>query len=34
MEFFYPEAGIPPQFAGFLASVIGMVAGSLLPRKS
>lgn len=34
MEFLYPEADIPPQFAGFLASIIGMVAGSLIPRKS
>ncbi len=30
MEFLAPEADIPPQFAGFLVSIIGMVAGSLL----
>ena len=30
MEFLAPEADIPPQFAGFLMSIIGMVAGSLL----
>lgn len=30
MEFVAPEAALPPQFAGFLASAIGMVAGSLL----
>lgn len=34
MEFLYPEAEIPPQFAGFLASIIGMIAGSLISRKS
>ena len=34
MEFHYREAEIPPQFAGFLASIIGMVAGSLISRKS
>ena len=34
MEFFIPEAEIQPQYAGFLASIIGMVAGSLMPRKS
>jgi len=33
MEFFAPDAAIPPQFAGFLMSVIGMVAGSLLHRQ-
>jgi Na+/proline symporter len=27
-----PEGDVPPQFAGFLASVIGMLAGSLLPQ--
>lgn len=29
MEFVAPEAALPPQFAGFIASAIGMVAGSL-----
>jgi len=33
MEFLAPEADIPPQFAGFLMSVVGMVAGSLLRRE-
>jgi SSS family solute:Na+ symporter len=31
LEIVAPEGGIPPQFAGFIMSVIGMVAGSLLP---
>jgi len=31
MEFVAPEAAMPPQFAGFIASIIGMVVGSLLP---
>ncbi|MBK9161714.1 MAG: sodium:solute symporter family protein [Nitrosomonadales bacterium] len=31
LEFIAPEADLPPQFAGFLMSVVGMVAGSLLP---
>jgi Na+/proline symporter len=30
LEFLAPEGGIPPQFAGFLMSVAGMVTGSLL----
>jgi len=34
MEFLAPEAAIPPQFAGFLMSIIGMVAGSLLHPQS
>ncbi|HEY0665887.1 MAG TPA: sodium:solute symporter family protein [Gallionella sp.] len=33
MEFLAPEAALPPQFAGFLASIAGMVAGSLLHRQ-
>ena len=33
MELLAPEADIPPQFAGFLMSVAGMVAGSLLHRQ-
>jgi solute:Na+ symporter, SSS family len=34
MEIFMPEGEgmIPPQFAGFLMSVIGMVVGSLMPK--
>jgi solute:Na+ symporter, SSS family len=30
MEFIAPEGALPPQFAGFIASLVGMVAGSLL----
>ena len=30
MEFIAPEAALPPQFAGFIASILGMVAGTLL----
>jgi len=33
MEFIAPEAALPPQFAGFLVSIIGMVAGSLLHQQ-
>jgi Na+/proline symporter len=29
MEFIAPEATLPPQFAGFIASALGMVVGSL-----
>ena len=32
MELHAPEAVLPPQFAGFLASVAGMLAGSLAPE--
>jgi Na+/proline symporter len=32
MEFIAPEAALPPQFAGFLLSIVGMVAGSLLTK--
>lgn len=32
MEFIAPETALPPQFAGFIASAIGMVAGSLGPQ--
>jgi len=34
MEIWLPEGAtlLPPQFAGFLASVIGMIVGSLAPR--
>ena len=31
-EFLNPEGFFPPQFAGFLASIAGMLAGSLLPQ--
>jgi len=34
LEFFAPGGGIPPQFAGFLMSVLGMLAGSLLFRSA
>jgi Na+/proline symporter len=30
MELVDPEATLPPQFAGFIASIIGMVAGTLI----
>lgn len=32
IEFIAPEAALPPQFAGFIASAIGMIAGSLGPQ--
>jgi Na+/proline symporter len=32
LEFVSPDAFFPPQFAGFLASIAGMLAGSLLPQ--
>jgi Na+/proline symporter len=32
MEFLAPEAALPPQFAGFIASAIGMVVGSYAER--
>jgi Na+/proline symporter len=32
LEFIAPEAALPPQFAGLLASIAGMLAGSLLPQ--
>ncbi|MCB1893079.1 MAG: sodium:solute symporter, partial [Rhodocyclaceae bacterium] len=31
-ELLAPESDFPPQFAGFLASLAGMLAGSLLPQ--
>lgn len=31
LEILAAEADIPPQFAGFIMSIVGMVAGSLLP---
>ncbi len=33
MEIFLANAAVPPQFAGLLVSVAGMVAGSLLPQR-
>jgi Na+/proline symporter len=33
MEFIAPGAVLPPQFAGLIASALGMVAGSLLGAK-
>ena len=30
LEYYYPEGDIPPQFAGFLMSIAGMLIGSLL----
>ena len=33
MEFIAPEGTLPPQFVGFFASLIGMIAGSLLPAR-
>ena len=32
LEFWNPEGFVPPQFAGFLASIAGMIAGSLMPQ--
>jgi Na+/proline symporter len=32
MEIVDPEATLPPQFAGLLASAAGMLAGSLAPQ--
>lgn len=32
LEIIAPEGAMPPQFAGFLMSIVGMVAGSLMPR--
>ena len=34
MEFVAPEAPLPPQFAGLIASAVGMLAGSLVPRPA
>ena len=33
MEIYDPNGFFPPQFAGLLASIAGMVAGSLLPQR-
>lgn len=33
MEFIAPDAALPPQFAGLIASTLGMVAGSVLAAK-
>ncbi|MGA0024013.1 MAG: sodium:solute symporter family transporter, partial [Burkholderiales bacterium] len=33
LEFVAPEALVPPQLAGLLASIAGMIAGSLLPQR-
>jgi Na+/proline symporter len=32
LELVLPDGAVPPQFAGLLASIAGMVAGSLLPQ--
>ncbi|MBI1965698.1 MAG: hypothetical protein HYS46_05565 [Betaproteobacteria bacterium] len=32
MEIFDADAAVPPQLAGLLASIAGMIAGSLLPQ--
>jgi hypothetical protein len=34
LEFLLPEGDIPPQFAGFLVSIVGMVLGSLIAPAS
>jgi Na+/proline symporter len=34
LEFLLPEGDIPPQFAGFLVSIVGMVLGSLIAPPS
>lgn len=33
LEFVAPEAMFPPQFAGLLASITGMLVGSMLPQR-
>ena len=33
LEVLNPEAYLPPQFAGLLAAMTGMIAGSLLPQR-
>lgn len=33
LEFFAPDGFLPPQFAGLLASIVGMLTGSLLPQR-
>lgn len=33
MEFITPDAALPPQFAGFIASALGMAAGSLMAPR-
>ncbi len=33
MEFFAPEGALPPQFAGFIAGIFGMIFGSLFSRR-
>ncbi len=33
LEFVSPDGFVPPQFAGLLASIAGMIAGSLLPQR-
>lgn len=32
LEIWYSEGSVPPQFAGFIMSVVGMVVGSLTPK--
>ena len=32
LEIWYSEGSVPPQFAGFIMSVVGMVIGSLAPK--
>jgi len=32
LEIVAPEADVPPHFAGMLAGIVGMIAGSLLPQ--
>src|SRR5687767_145018 len=33
LELVNPQAAVPPQFAGLLASIAGMLLGSLLPQR-
>lgn len=33
MEFFAPDAALPPQFVGLIASALGMLSGSLIGRR-
>jgi hypothetical protein len=33
LEVFNPEGYLPPQFAGLLLAISGMIIGSLLPQR-
>ncbi len=34
LEFIAPEAALPPHFGGFIAAILGMIAGSLLTKSA